>query len=184
VSISKPEPRALVLGLVLAFTAVACGARSPSSQIGVSDRHPARTPATEQGDGGVIDGAAFLPAGYRASFTKVNKGRLVSLGHASGRWEVDVWANEPALAALAARSHEVPAGAIVVEEHFERRPDAVRQPGPIMMMEKRSGFSAAHGDWRWVVVGSRGQLVKEGVVESCAGCHDDSPMDGLFPIVE
>jgi hypothetical protein len=169
--------------LVLVF-ALGCGARSTGSQIGVSDRHPSRSASTESADGGVIDGAAWLPASYRTSFTKVNKGRFVSLGHASGRWEVDVWANEPALAALAARSRDVPVGAIVVEEHFERRPDAVHQPGPIMMMEKRAGIEAAHGGWRWVVVGSRGQLVKEGVVESCAGCHDDSPMDGLFPIIE
>ena len=41
-----------------------------------------------------------------------------------------------------------------------------------------------HGDWRWAVVGSQGQLVKDGMIESCAGCHDDAPMDGFFPVVD
>jgi hypothetical protein len=54
-----------------------------------------------------------------------------------------------------------------------------------MIMEKRDkGFAPQHGDWRWAVIGATGALVQDGVVESCAGCHDASPMDGLFPIVE
>ena len=46
------------------------------------------------------------------------------------------------------------------------------------------GFAPEHGDWRYTVVGSAGQLVKDGVVDSCAGCHDDAPTDGLFPILD
>jgi len=54
-----------------------------------------------------------------------------------------------------------------------------------MVMEKRAkGYAPDHGDWRWTVVGAGGQLVKDGIVESCVGCHDDAPMDGMFPIVE
>ncbi len=121
----------------------------------------------------------------------MNKSRFVSQGHASGRWEVDIWANEIAQKALAARAREVPPGAVVVQEHYERTAmDPATSPeakpiGPIMVMEKKApGFSQEHGDWRWAVVGTQGQLVKDGVIEQCAGCHDDAPMDGLFPIVE
>lgn len=115
----------------------------------------------------------------------MNKARFVSTGHATGRWEVDVWANDIAQKALAARAREVPVGAVVVEEHFERSTAADKARGPVMVMEKRPpGFSKEHGDWRWAVVGSQGQLVKDGTIESCAGCHDDAPMDGLFPIVD
>jgi hypothetical protein len=54
-----------------------------------------------------------------------------------------------------------------------------------MVMEKRAkGYAPEHGDWRWTVVGAGGQLVKDGIVESCVGCHDDAPMDGMFPIVD
>ena len=108
---------------------------------------------------------------------------FVSSGHASGRWDVDVYANEPALRALVTRTREAPVGTIVVEEHFEKSGSG--GPGPVMVMEKRAkGFSPEHGDWRYTVVGSAGQLVKDGVVDSCAGCHDDAPTDGLFPVVE
>ncbi|MBX3231894.1 MAG: cytochrome P460 family protein [Labilithrix sp.] len=150
----------------------------------MSDKPSGGRTTADGGAPGPVDGAASLPASYRATFAKVNKARFVSTGHASGRWEVDVWANELAQKALAARSREVPVGAIVVQEHFERS-SPERTPGPVMVMEKRApGFAKEHGDWRWAVVGSQGQLVQDGVIESCAGCHDDAPMDGLFPIVE
>lgn len=166
---------------------VACAGRGGSgSPVGISDKTAGGRTARDAGDAAFVDGAAALPGDYRATFVKVNKARFVSQGHASGRWEVDVWANEAAHKALAARAREVPVGAIVVQEHFER---SVSDPegdatGPIMVMEKRPpGFSPEHGNWRYAVVGSRGQLVRDGEIESCAGCHDDAPMDGLFPIV-
>lgn len=171
---------------------VACAGRDGAgSAVGVSDKVPGRSAARDAGDGGPVDGAAALPAGYRETFIKVNKARFVSQGHAAGRWEVDVWANEPAAKALAARAREVPSGAIVVQEHHERgaegdaSAESEKPDGPIMVMEKRSaGFSSDHGDWRFAVVGSQGQLVRDGAIETCAGCHDDAPMDGLFPILE
>lgn len=167
-----------------ALSAVACfGREGGGPAVGVSDR-PSGGRTTSDAAAGAIDGAASLPYSYRTSFAKVNKARFVSSGHASGRWEVDVWANELAQKALAARSREVPVGAIVVAEHFERS-SPERPRGPVMVMEKRApGFAQEHGDWRWAVVGSQGQLVSDGVIESCAGCHDDAPMDGLFPIAE
>lgn len=151
--------------------------------VGVSDRPSGGATPKQVRDGGPLEGAAALPADYRTKFTKVNKAKLVSTGHASGRWDIDVWANEPAQKALAARSRDVPVGAIVVQEHFEK--SGAGGAGPIMVMEKRAkGFAPEHGDWRYTVIGASGQLVKDGPVESCAGCHDDAPMDGLFPIVE
>jgi hypothetical protein len=148
----------------------------------VSDK-PAGGSGREPREAGLVDGAGALPGPYRSTFTKVTRARFVSQGHAAGRWEVEVWANEVAAKALASRAREVPVGAIVVEEHYER---TERRPaGPVMVMEKRApGFSPEHGDWRWAVVGSQGQLVKDGVIDQCAGCHDDAPMDGLFPIIE
>jgi hypothetical protein len=151
--------------------------------VGTSDRAPGgATPRTSQ-DGGVLDGSASIPTDYRARFTKLNQSRFVSAGHAPGRWDVDVYANEPAQKALASRSRDVPVGAMVVEEHYEK--SGPGSAGPVMIMEKRAkGFAPDHGDWRYTVVGASGQLVKDGVVESCAGCHDDAPMDGFFPIGE
>jgi len=151
--------------------------------VGVSERSSGGATLKQVRDAGPLEGATALPSDYRTRFTKVNKAKLGSAGHAAGRWDIEVWANEPALAALAARSRDVPVGAIVVQEHVER--SVAGERGPTMVMEKRArGFAPEHGDWRYTVVGSSGLLVKDGVVASCAGCHDDAPMDGLFPIVE
>lgn len=177
--------RSLLIGGACGLALVACfgrGGGERDANIGVSDKPPGgRNPA----DGGVaqaIDGAAALPADYRTKFTKVNKTRLVSRGHADGRWEIDVWANDLAAKALAERSHAVPVGAIVVAEHFEVRDKA---KSLVLVMEKRpAGTAKEHGDWRWASVGSQGQLAGDGTIETCAGCHDDSPMDGLFPLPE
>lgn len=170
--------------------ALACAGRGTSAPVGASDKHTPGRAGLSGADGGFVDGASALPPDYRAKFAKVNKARFVSQGHAAGRWDVDVWANETAQRALAARSREVPAGAVVVEEHHERGPEGGPADGGtsgpvVMVMEKMpAGYAKEHGDWRYAVVGSQGQLVRNGVVDSCAGCHDDAPMDGFFPIVE
>jgi len=173
---------AALVGAALS-TAAGCGPRAPAESVGTSDRPRGGTgSARDVTDAGSRDAAAALPADYRATFAKVNKARFVSQGHASGRWDVDVYANELAQKALVARSRDVPVGATVVEEHFEKSGGAA---GPIMVMEKRpKGFAPEHGDWRYAVVGSQGQLVRDGAAPTCAACHDDAPMDGLFPIVE
>ena len=177
----------LIASLALASVAAAeaCGPPPAGALVGVSERPAGGALPRETRDGGALDGAAALPADYKTSYTKVNKARFVSQGHAAGRWDVDVWANEPAVKALATRSRDVPVGAVVVQEHFEKSGAVPNSKGPVMVMEKRAkGFAPEHGDWRYTVVGSNGNLVKDGVVESCSGCHDDAPMDGLFPIVE
>jgi hypothetical protein len=173
----------LTVALASAFAA-ACvrGGGGGATAIGASDRAPAGGGTKDIKDAGLVDGAGSLPIGYRTTFTKVNKARFPSQGHAWGRWEVDIYANEIAAKALASRAREVPAGAVVVEEHFEKTDKAA---GPVMVMEKKEkGYASEHGDWRWATVGSQGQLVNDGVVASCAGCHDDAPMDGLFPVVD
>ncbi len=177
--------RLLLIGTAFAWPVVvaACAGGSGQGAVGVSDKPRQATGASAALDGGARDGAAALPPGYRESFTKVTKARVMSQGHATGRWDVDVFANEAAAKALASRAREAPVGATIVAEHYER--NGAKGAGPVMVMEKRErGYAPDHGDWRYVVVGSAGQLVNEGVIASCAGCHDDAPMDGLFPITE
>jgi hypothetical protein len=115
--------------------------------------------------------------------THVSGARFLSKGHAGGRWDADVYANDAGAAALGVERGEVPAGARFVEEHFERSDGGAA--GPIMMMEKRApGFDPGGGDWRYVTVGARGDVVKDGVVESCAGCHGEAPGDHVFRVGE
>lgn len=173
--------RRALFPLTCALLAAACGASQTGLPVGASDKPAGGQIAPTSRDGGPIDGAAALPIDYRTKFTKLTKSRFVSSGHASGRWDVDVYANEPARTALAARAKDVPVGAVIVEEHYEK--SGAMGQGPVMVMEKRAkGYSPDHGDWRWTVVGAAGQLVKDGVVDSCVGCHDDAPMDGFFPL--
>lgn len=166
----------------MAALLVACGGASGlAGEVGTSDKVPPRA-SRDAGADAPVDGPGALPADYRTRFAKVNAARLVSRGHADGRWEIEVYANEAARAALASRTRAVPVGAVVVAEHVERRGEATA-PGPTMVMEKGPpGTSAEHGDWTWTMVGSQGQLVGKGAIASCAGCHDAAPMDGLFPL--
>ena len=127
-------------------------------------------------------GDAGIPADFHTSFAHVSK-RFTSGGHAAGRFDVEIWANDAGAAAFAAERGEAPAGAMLIKEHFER--DAQGKPGPTMMMEKRArGFDPPHGDWRYVVVTAAGEVVADGAVPTCVGCHDDAPHDHLFKALE
>jgi hypothetical protein len=174
--------RGLFLAVALLSFSAACAAKG-GAPVGVSDAPHGRGGGGGAIDGGLVDGAASLPSSYRSTFEKLNRARIVSRGHTDQRWEIDVWANEAAKRALVSRARGAEVGAIAVAEHYERREGS--SPGPVMVMEKRApGYAPEHGDWRYVVVGSRGQLVRDGSIEQCWGCHDDAPQDGFFAIVE
>jgi len=135
-------------------------------------------------DAGAPHGPSSIPPDFRTSLTKINHARFVSNGHAGGRYDVDVYANAAGKSAALSASGDVPVGARLVKEHFERTGDSV-QPGPVMMMEKMDrGFDPEHGDWAYVVVNSAGQQVQNGRVEACTGCHDDAPHDHVFRVAE
>jgi hypothetical protein len=124
-----------------------------------------------------------IPSDFRTSMTKVNAARFLSKGHAGGRWDVDVYADSAGADALKSEKWPVPVGARFVEEHFERNERNDGGAGPLMMMEKRPpGFDAERGDWRYVAVGTRGEVVKDGVIEGCAGCHGEAPGDHVFRV--
>lgn len=170
-----------------AALAAACAGRGAGAPIGVS--------GGGRDDGAWVDGGAAgdagtarslaIPPDFRETMTKVNRARFVSNGHAAGRFEVDVYANDAGAQALAAEHGPVAPGARFVEEHVERAGSSAGKTGAIMMMEKKErGFDPDRGDWRYVVIGSAGELVKDGVIESCAGCHGDAPHDHLFRVVE
>ena len=161
---------------------VGCATHGPGGAIGASSGAGAAFVAGL--DAGLLPdgGPAAIPAGFRQSLTKVNATRFVSRGHAGGRWDVDVYADDAGVDALRTERGTVAPGAVFIEEHFERGDGGA---GPIFLMEKRSpGFDPAHGDWRYVAVGSRGELVREGAVESCAACHGDAPHDHVFKASE
>lgn len=125
---------------------------------------------------------AIMPSDFRTRYVKLSATRFVSAGHASGRFEVEVYANAAGAGAFAKQSGTFPEGAVFVKEHWERTAEGSR-PGPLMAMEKmRAGYDAEHGDWRYVVVGPEGNLLTDGKPEGCVLCHDDAPRDRVFSV--
>jgi hypothetical protein len=175
-------PAALFAAVLVACAASAsCAPRSDLRGIGTSTGGTGGPTATEL-DGGVATarpGASPIPADFR-TWARVNEGsRFVSLGHAGGRWEADVYADANGASALSrAAAGHAPAGSRFVEEHYERGDAGA---GPIFMMEKRPpGFDPAHGDWRYVAVGAGGDVAGDGAIPGCVACHDEAPGDHLF----
>ncbi len=165
---------------LLSFAALACALLTacpppPLDPVGTSDK--ARTAPKPKVEAKVANGA---PKDLRDGVTAV-PGRFTSLGHAGGRWEYTLLANDDGRAAFEGKVREAKVGAKILMEHVER-PSGDK--GPTMAMEKREkGFDPEHGDWRYVVVGAAGNLVFDGKSERCWGCHDDAPQgrDHLFP---
>ena len=93
-------------------------------------------------DAGAADASGMVPADYKTSFKKINHARFVSVGHAAGRWDVDVYANEAGARALELRSRDVPVGAVVVQEHFERSEEVLRVGGWCIKPPTRNAFAS------------------------------------------
>jgi hypothetical protein len=124
----------------------------------------------------------LLPRDFRTRYGKLSAARFVSAGHAAGRFEVEVYANDLARQTYGRHTGTFPVGAVFVKEHFERTADAVT-PGPLMAMQKMpAGYDAEHGDWRYVVVAPEGGVLSDGKPEGCVLCHDDAPHDRVFRI--
>jgi hypothetical protein len=157
------------------------GADGKSGAIGSSSGPLGGAPGVARADAGAatVVGVSPIPSDFRTSMSRASGARFLSKGHAGGRWDADVYANRAGVDALGVERGPIAVGAVYVEEHFERGDAGLA--GPIMMMEKRPpGFDPDHGDWRYVVVGAHGDLLKDGVVEGCAGCHGDAPRDHVF----
>ena len=179
--------RAFVLASAVSLVFAGCGARRSGGPVGVSTAAPgAGARAGGEGpDAGAKRAGAGIPADFRTIFTRVNRARFVSKGHAAGRWDVDVYVSSAGKDAFGLERGDFPVGTQIIEEHFERARTGAEATGPVMMMEKRArGFDPEHGDWRFVVVGAGGDVVKDGAIESCRGCHDDAPRDHVFRVTE
>lgn len=174
----KPMNRASIASLLVLLAACAGGA----SPVGVSKAKPeGRT--TPAGAASSKSAPSPLPLDYRTKFEKLTKAPMESQGHAAGRFEVEIFANELASRALKDKVKLAPIGAVVIKEHRERAPSLGGAPGPTMMMEKRqAGFAPDRGDWQYTVVNSKGELVAGAGLDACAGCHEDAPYDHLFAL--
>jgi hypothetical protein len=161
---------------------VACAPLDPVGPVGIGAR-PGEDAGATPADA-AVRGSSPIPADFRARFTKLNAARFLSKGHLYDRFAVDLWANESGKDAYDGKLDVVPAGAMIVKEHFDRTTMGDR-PGPLMAMEKKEkGYDADHGDWRYLVVSARGEVVTDGKPDKCVGCHREAPRDYLFRAAE
>jgi hypothetical protein len=160
------------------------GSHTPAPMAGESTATDSRGPSSAASAAPAHRSNA-IPADYRATMPRVGTGRFSSRGHASGRFDAELFATDAARAALTTANGEFPVGSRFVEAHFEKTTSAMpaeQATGPLFMMEKMAkGFDADHGDWKFVALSSVGELVAQGKIESCVGCHDDAAHDHVFP---
>jgi hypothetical protein len=157
----------------------ACGPREPMPIVGTSS-------VGASGSASAADAAApvpaALPSDFRTSFTRVGRARFVSRGHLDDRFAVDVYANAGAMSAFKSDVVSFPPGAMLVKEQFDKTVAGDRPAGILAMEKREAGFDPDNGDWRWIVVSAKGEIVKEGKIEQCAACHRESKHDFVFRV--
>jgi hypothetical protein len=164
----------------------ACGAPSKNGPaVGESTANDLRGP-TPAASAAPVHRSNAIPADYKTTMQRVGTGRFFSRGHAAGRFDAELYANDSARASFGIANGEFQIGARFVEAHFEKSSGAMptaEASGPLFMMEKMpKGFDAENGDWKFVALSSTGELVAQGKIESCVGCHDDAAHDHVFPV--
>jgi hypothetical protein len=179
--------RRLLLSLALAVAGAsgAAACQRPPEAAGVSNATRPPTRATPDGGPRVVKSLAILPPDFRTRYTKLTRTRVPSPGHASGRFDIETYANDAARDAYGKHTGTFPVGSILVQEHWEHTSAGAESepPGPIMAMEKMAtGFDTEHGDWRYVVVAPEGDILTDGKPDGCVLCHDDAPHDRVFRV--
>ncbi len=136
---------------------------------------------TVAADAGVTPTPPAIPSDFRTSFTKANRARFMSRGHLEDRFAVDVYVNAAAARVWRSDTSAILPGAMLVKEQFD--PSPADRPAGILAMEKREpGYDPENGDWRWIVVGAKGDVVKDGKIEQCSSCHRESKHDFVFDV--
>lgn len=155
----------VAVALVSGSSTSACGGRD-GGPVGIS---PPRAAERLPAQGGAS--TSPVPADFRARLSRVSD-RFLSEGHGDD-FDAVVWSNEAARAAADAGGGFAD-GAMFVEEALGRGAlDAGASVG-LLVMEKRAE------SWRFVAVGTDGEVVSDARVAPCAECHRDAPHDFVF----
>lgn len=163
---------------------LACAGRGEAPVVGVSHGMP---PQGNQKDAGGPLPFPFVDGGVDTTgFVRLSPESYNSVGHASGRFSADVYANELAAPIFRQGVGAFPIGATLLMVHRERRPSpsaeahsagAISTGGPTFRMQK------TEAGWRYATVSKTGALLAEGTPDSCVGCHEDAPRDHVFPLL-
>ena len=159
----------------MAFTN-ACAGRGEAPLVGVSHGMPQNTMT----DAGAPSPAFFVDGGMdMTGLSRLSPEGYASVGHASGRFTADVFANAVAESVFKQGAGSFPTGSVLVMTHHERRAEAAEggATGPTFRMEKTAA------GWRFATVSKTGTLLAEGTPDSCVACHEDAARDHVFPLL-
>jgi hypothetical protein len=81
-----------------------------------------------------------------------------------------IYANPIAQTSISANAHQMPDGAIVARECFDKDQELIK----ITTMRK------TEGQWFYSVYDTKGNILLTGETESCVECHKDASKDSLF----
>lgn len=131
-------------------------------------------------------GARLAPpidSNFRSSFARVHGARFKSRGHSYERYMADVYVPAGQLDVFRTGEGNFVVGSVIVMDQYERYQGGVRHAGIFIMQKQAPGYDAAHGDWRYTVVGRGGAVLEDGPLAACRGCHRDAARDYVFPVV-
>jgi len=151
------------LALYVALTALCVGCRREAPVVGLSPPRALERRSSGSLDSGVPE-LSPVPGDFRTRMTRMGE-RFLSRGHAE-HFDAVIWANGEALSPRDAGA-VLPEGAMLLEELTAEKGGADR-PAGLFVMEKRAGL------WRFVVVGTRGEVVSDARVAPCAECHREA----------
>ena len=158
---------------------LACAGRGEAPVVGVSHGMPPGAPK----EAGAPLPFPFVAGGIDTTgFVRLSPDGYNSVGHASGRFASDVFANELAAPIFKQGLGAFPVGSTLLMVHRERRPTesadgGASTSGPTFRMQK------TEAGWRYATVSKTGVLLAEGTPDNCVGCHEDAPRDHVFPLL-
>jgi hypothetical protein len=127
--------------------------------------------ASRAGDGGPPVEPSPVPADFRASWSKLGA-RFLSKGHGQ-RFDAVLWVNDVAHGAWDELPAPLPEKSVIVEEATDVEARGDRAAGLLVMEKKPQG-------WRFLAVGSDGEVVDDDHGVRCLSCHRDAPADDVF----
>ncbi|MBI2388894.1 MAG: hypothetical protein HYV09_04680 [Deltaproteobacteria bacterium] len=149
----------VIMSVMAVVSGAGLGCAPAMEPVGITHTSAAPPPTTSAS-------AAAPPWKHEATFKKLpraNARRFPSTGHLFGRYDADVFVNEPARAVYAAvgPGHALPEGALLVEVHLAK--DGT--PGPVFAMEKLSS------GWSFIELDAKLRPVRQGRLSPCVECH-------------
>ncbi len=80
---------------------------------------------------------------------------------------LSTYVSDNAVPAIRNRGGELPYGSLIVRESY----DAEGELREIGVRYKAAGYDPEHNDWFWAAYKPEGEIIIEGMVESCLDCH-------------